>query len=115
MSYPNYPSYPQGNLYPNLQKQEYPPYPPYQPPPKQPGNSLYDIFRSWDKNNDGTIDFYELAEILKSLGEDYSPDTVKAIMEAYDKDGNGVIDFYGNALTEVYFRDSKEVLASNFD
>ena len=46
-----------------------------------------------DTDKGGTIDYEELALVLRKLGSDPSEDELNALIKQVDADGNGVIDF----------------------
>eukprot|EP00455_Lapot_gusevi_P056718 TRINITY_DN949_c0_g1_i1.p1 TRINITY_DN949_c0_g1~~TRINITY_DN949_c0_g1_i1.p1 ORF type:complete len:640 (+),score=335.88 TRINITY_DN949_c0_g1_i1:74-1921(+) len=50
-------------------------------------------FNSFDKNGDGSIDSKELAEALRNLGEQCSPQQVTSLIEEVDADRSGTVEF----------------------
>ena len=52
---------------------------------------IKNIFNQFDLNHDGEIATTELASVLKSLGQEYSPEDIKEIISSVDSDGNGCI------------------------
>jgi hypothetical protein len=50
-------------------------------------------FKAMDKNGDGTLQRYELAEALSRAGRPATDDVIDASMKIMDKNGDGVIDF----------------------
>ena len=60
-------------------------------------NELSDAFKILDKCNnggvcDGSIDSSEFRTILKSLGQNFSPEEIDEMIKMADKDGDGSID-----------------------
>ncbi|XP_020577524.1 probable calcium-binding protein CML18 [Phalaenopsis equestris] len=54
---------------------------------------LREIFRSFDRNNDGSLTPLELGSLLRSLGIKPSPDQLDALMQTADKNNNGLVEF----------------------
>ncbi|EOY25178.1 hypothetical protein QUC31_009165 [Theobroma cacao] len=54
---------------------------------------LRDIFRSFDRNNDGSLTQLELGSLLRSLGLKPSPDQVEALIQKADTNSNGLVEF----------------------
>jgi hypothetical protein len=50
-------------------------------------------FDSFDQNGDGTIDANELIQILKDLGENHDPKTVRDLIKEVDTDNSGKVEF----------------------
>jgi Ca2+-binding EF-hand superfamily protein len=50
-------------------------------------------FKQYDKNNDGFIDFNELKQIFKEIGDDLSDEKLKKMIELIDKNKDGLIDY----------------------
>lgn len=54
---------------------------------------LREIFRTFDRNNDGKLTQLELGSLLRSLGLKPSEDQLDALIQAADKNSNGLIEF----------------------
>ncbi|PIA15017.1 calmodulin [Coemansia reversa NRRL 1564] len=55
---------------------------------------LREAFKVFDTDGDGTISIDELGQVMKSLGEELTPNELHAMFAEADKDGNYRIDFY---------------------
>ncbi|KAM3878055.1 troponin C, slow skeletal and cardiac muscles-like [Diretmus argenteus] len=56
---------------------------------------LADLFRMFDKNQDGYIDVDELKNMLESTGERITKDDIDELMKDGDKNNDGKIDYDG--------------------
>lgn len=54
---------------------------------------LREIFRSFDRNNDGSLTQLELGSLLRSLGLKPTPEQLDALSQKADKNSNGLIEF----------------------
>ncbi|XP_068651115.1 probable calcium-binding protein CML18 [Aristolochia californica] len=54
---------------------------------------LREIFRSFDRNNDGSLTQLELGSLLRSLGLKPSPTQLDALIQKVDTNSNGLIEF----------------------
>lgn len=54
---------------------------------------LREIFRSFDRNNDGSLTQLETASLLRSLGLKPSSDQLDALIQKADTNSNGLIEF----------------------
>lgn len=54
---------------------------------------LREIFRSFDRNNDGSLTQLELGSLLRSLGLNPSPEQLETLIQKTDKNSNGLIEF----------------------
>lgn len=54
---------------------------------------LREIFRSFDRNNDGSLTQLELGSLLRSLGLKPSPDQLDALIQKADTNNNGLVEF----------------------
>ncbi|XP_057970102.1 probable calcium-binding protein CML18 [Malania oleifera] len=54
---------------------------------------LREIFRSFDRNNDGSLTQLELGSLLRSLGLKPSAEQLEAITQKADKNSNGLVEF----------------------
>ncbi|XP_008800092.1 probable calcium-binding protein CML18 [Phoenix dactylifera] len=54
---------------------------------------LREIFRSFDRNNDGSVTQLELGSLLRSLGLKPSPDQLEALIQKADTNNNGLVEF----------------------
>ena len=54
---------------------------------------LTKVFRSFDKDHDGTLDYNELREGLASIGAEPTPAEFNALISDLDTDRNGIIEF----------------------
>ncbi|KAL8511146.1 hypothetical protein ACS0TY_017825 [Phlomoides rotata] len=54
---------------------------------------LREIFRSFDRNNDGSLAELELGSFLRSLGLKPSPDQIDALIQKADTNNNGLVEF----------------------
>ena len=50
-------------------------------------------FNSFDADGDGTISAEELADVLRSMGDDVTEDEVRKVINTFDIDKNGSIEF----------------------
>lgn len=55
--------------------------------------AFYDIFRSFDKNGDGSIDRAECIQVCERANERYDDEMVTKYMKEIDADGDGRISF----------------------
>ena len=55
--------------------------------------SLRREFLSFDSDGDGTISAEELANVLRSFGDEVTEDEVRKVINTFDIDGNGTIEF----------------------
>jgi len=51
------------------------------------------VFKSYDVNNDGTINASELGNVLKALGRPSDTDSVTNLIQRFDRDHSGKIDW----------------------
>ncbi|MBA0553001.1 hypothetical protein Goshw_010486 [Gossypium schwendimanii] len=56
-------------------------------------SELREIFRSFDRNNDGSLTQLELGSLLRSLGLNPSSDQVEALIHKADTNNNGLVEF----------------------
>ncbi|KAK9159086.1 hypothetical protein Scep_005660 [Stephania cephalantha] len=56
-------------------------------------SELREIFRSFDRNNDGSLTQLELGSLLRSLGLKPSADQLEALTQKADKNSNGLVEF----------------------
>ncbi|KAF5176607.1 Calmodulin [Thalictrum thalictroides] len=54
---------------------------------------LREIFRSFDRNNDGSLTQLELGSLLRSLGLKPSADQVDSLIQKADLNSNGLVEF----------------------
>ncbi|XP_028754704.1 probable calcium-binding protein CML17 [Neltuma alba] len=54
---------------------------------------LREIFRSFDRNNDGGLTQLELSSLLRSLGLKPSPEQLEGFMQKADTNNNGLVEF----------------------
>ncbi|XP_042504557.1 probable calcium-binding protein CML11 [Macadamia integrifolia] len=54
---------------------------------------LREIFRSFDRNNAGSLTQLELGSLLRSLGLKPSPEQLEALIQKADKNSNGLVEF----------------------
>ncbi|KAH0686587.1 hypothetical protein R3W88_009122 [Solanum pinnatisectum] len=54
---------------------------------------LREIFRSFDRNNDGSLTQLELGSLLRSLGLKPSNDQLEDLIQKADRNSNGLIEF----------------------
>ena len=59
----------------------------------RPGDELFEIFRSFDRNGDGLIDEQEFGRLLESLGWDSEPEVRSLEFAAVDSNYDGLLDF----------------------
>ncbi|PSR93571.1 Calcium-binding protein [Actinidia chinensis var. chinensis] len=52
-----------------------------------------EIFRSFDRNNDGSLTQLELGSLLRSLGMKPSPDQLETLIQKADTNSNGIVEF----------------------
>ncbi|KAL1660558.1 hypothetical protein GGF50DRAFT_62927 [Schizophyllum commune] len=63
--------------------------------PSAAEKEIKEIFRSFDKNGDGTVSVNELKEILESFGTRLSQGQAEAMINAADTNGDGVVGYEG--------------------
>ncbi|KAL3499975.1 hypothetical protein ACH5RR_039068 [Cinchona calisaya] len=56
-------------------------------------SELREIFRSFDRNNDGSLTQLELGSFLRSLGLKPSPNQLETLIQKADKNSNGLVEF----------------------
>ncbi|KAI5892512.1 EF-hand [Schizophyllum commune H4-8] len=61
--------------------------------PSAAEKEIKEIFRSFDKNGDGTVSVNELKEILESFGTRLSQGQAEAMINAADTNGDGVVGY----------------------
>ncbi|XP_061353313.1 probable calcium-binding protein CML11 [Gastrolobium bilobum] len=54
---------------------------------------LREIFRSFDRNNDGSLTQLELSSLLRSLGLKPSPEQLESFIQKADTNNNGLVEF----------------------
>ncbi|CAL0312892.1 unnamed protein product [Lupinus luteus] len=54
---------------------------------------LREIFRSFDRNNDGSLTQLELSSLLRSLGLKPSPEQLEIFIQKADRNNNGLVEF----------------------
>lgn len=54
---------------------------------------LREIFRSFDRNNDGSLTQLELGSLLRSLGLTPSSDQLESLIQKADRNSNGLVEF----------------------
>ncbi|RAL46317.1 hypothetical protein DM860_015310 [Cuscuta australis] len=54
---------------------------------------LREIFRSFDRNNDGSLTQLELGSLIRSLGLNPSADQMESLIQKADRNSNGLIKF----------------------
>ncbi|VFQ65386.1 unnamed protein product [Cuscuta campestris] len=54
---------------------------------------LREIFRSFDRNNDGSLTQLELGSLIRSLGLNPSADQMESLIQKADRNSNGLIEF----------------------
>lgn len=60
--------------------------------PTDSDTELREAFKVFDRDGSGKISAEELKEVMLRIGEDLSPDEIKAMIDQADKDGDGNID-----------------------
>ncbi|XP_010461044.1 PREDICTED: probable calcium-binding protein CML17 [Camelina sativa] len=56
-------------------------------------NELREIFRSFDRNKDGSLTQLELGSLLRALGIKPSPDEFETLIDKADTKSNGLVEF----------------------
>ncbi|XP_010478649.1 PREDICTED: probable calcium-binding protein CML17 [Camelina sativa] len=56
-------------------------------------NELREIFRSFDRNKDGSLTQLELGSLLRALGIKPSPDQFETLIDKADSKSNGLVEF----------------------
>ncbi|KAK1325620.1 putative calcium-binding protein CML11 [Acorus calamus] len=56
-------------------------------------SELREIFRTFDRNNDGSLTQLELGSLLRSLGLKPSPDQLESLIHKADTNSNGLVEF----------------------
>ncbi|CAO3574704.1 unnamed protein product [Mortierella alpina] len=60
---------------------------------KEEFEELTGLFKEHDKNLDGSVDRAELIKLIRSAGEEASPDEVEAAIDSFDTDNDGALNF----------------------
>ena len=56
-------------------------------------DELKEAFKSFDLNNDGSLQFNEIEEVMLALGMRPTQAEIEKFMKLYDTDGNGSLEF----------------------
>ncbi|XP_010540753.1 PREDICTED: probable calcium-binding protein CML17 [Tarenaya hassleriana] len=56
-------------------------------------SELREIFRSFDRNNDGSLTQLELGSLLRALGLKPSPEQLEKLIQKADTNNNGLVEF----------------------
>mmetsp|Transcript_17434 Transcript_17434/g.16634 ORF Transcript_17434/g.16634 Transcript_17434/m.16634 type:complete len:99 (+) Transcript_17434:178-474(+) len=59
----------------------------------EPVEELVEVFKIFDKNNDGIVDIYDLAVVFKELGEKISDEDLREMIEEHDHDNDKALNF----------------------
>ena len=59
----------------------------------EPEEELVEVFKIFDQDNNGCIDWYDLKAIFKELGEKVTDDDLKEMIEEHDTDGDKALSF----------------------
>ncbi|CDW91107.1 calmodulin [Stylonychia lemnae] len=59
----------------------------------EPEEELVEVFKIFDQDNNGCIDWYDLKNIFKELGEKITDDDLKEMIEEHDADGDKALNF----------------------
>ena len=59
----------------------------------EPEEELVEVFKIFDKDNNGHIDWYDLKTIFQELGEKLSDDDLKEMIDEHDHDGDKSLSF----------------------
>ena len=59
---------------------------------KEEVREIHVIFKTFDKDESGSIEVGELRDAMKALGLNKTKDEIKEVMEKADKDGSGTIE-----------------------
>ena len=54
----------------------------------EPEEELVEVFKIFDKDDNGTVDWYDLKEIFKELGEIVTDEDLKEMIEEHDHNGD---------------------------
>ncbi|KAK9271664.1 hypothetical protein L1049_002027 [Liquidambar formosana] len=65
------------------------------------------IFRSFDRNNDGSLTQLEVGSLLRSLGLNPTADQLEGLIQKVDKNSNGLVEF--SEFVVMVARDLREV------
>jgi len=72
---------------------------------------VFDLFKRWDRNNDGHVDRDEMADALKELGINLLPSALNRIFESLDKNSNGKLEL-GELCDWLRFDDDEDSFKS---
>ena len=59
----------------------------------EPEEDLVEVFNIFDKDGNGKIDWYDLKEVFKELGEKVTDEDLKEMIEEHDNDNDKALDF----------------------
>lgn len=59
----------------------------------EPEEELVEVFKIFDKDNNGKIDWYDLKDVFKELGEKVTDDDLKEMIEEHDTDNDKALNF----------------------
>ena len=59
----------------------------------EPEEELVEVFKIFDKDDNGTVDWYDLKEIFKELGEIVTDEDLKEMIEEHDHNGDQALNF----------------------
>lgn len=59
----------------------------------EPEEELVEVFKIFDKDNNGHIDWYDLAVVFKELGEKVTDEDLKEMIEEHDYDNDRALSF----------------------
>ncbi len=59
----------------------------------EPEEELVEVFKIFDKDDNGKIDWYDLKEVFKELGEKVTDEDLKEMIEEHDNDNDKALNF----------------------
>ncbi len=59
----------------------------------QPAEELVEVFKIFDKDSNGQIDWYDLGVAFKEIGEKVSDEDLKAMIDEHDHDKDRALNF----------------------
>ena len=59
----------------------------------EPAEELVEVFKIFDKDGNGQVDWYDLGVAFKELGERVSDEDLKEMIEEHDFDGDKALNF----------------------
>ena len=59
----------------------------------EPAEELVEVFKLFDKQGNGRIDWFDIGEAFKAMGERLSDDDLKEMIDEHDFDGDKALNY----------------------